>query len=72
MPFLGAVVSRVLGHGFHPPLNPAIENTICVLRTDTDSNESSDLTHKTRAVISGINLIYTLTDGDSIKEAWLN
>ena len=41
-----------LGHGFHPPLNPAAENTTCTLRTDTDSTESWDLAHKTRVVIS--------------------
>ena len=33
-------VSRVLGNGFHSPVNPAVENMTCTLRTDTDSNES--------------------------------
>ena len=35
-----AVVSCVLGHGFPPPLNPAVEITTCTLRTGTDSYES--------------------------------
>ena len=40
--FIGnqALESRVLGHSFPPPLNLAMKNTTCALRTDTDSNES--------------------------------
>ena len=33
-----------IGHGFPLPLNPAVENVKCTLRTDTDGNESWDLT----------------------------
>ena len=38
MPLRSATVSRVLGHGFPPPLNPAVESTTCesTQRTDTD------------------------------------
>ena len=45
-------ISRVVGHGFPPYLNPAVENTTCTLRIDTDGDEFSDLAHKTMAVIS--------------------
>ena len=31
---------RVLGHGFPPHLNPAVESTARTSRTDTGSNES--------------------------------
>ena len=51
--------SRVLGHGFRPPLNPTVENTRCTLRTDTEINESWDLAHKTTEVISAIKPIHT-------------
>ena len=47
-------VSRVLGHGYPPPLDPAVENTTCTLRTDTDNTESQNLEHKTIAVISAV------------------
>ena len=50
---------HVLGHCFTPPLNPVVENTTCTLRTDTDSNESWDLEHKTRAVVSALKPINT-------------
>ena len=53
-----AVVSRVLGRGFPLPLNPAVENTTCTLRTDTDSNRSWDMTHKTIAVINVVKSIH--------------
>ena len=55
--YLKAVVtvSRVLGRGFSPPLNPALENATCTLRTNTDSNEYWDLTRKARVVMSAIN-----------------
>ena len=54
MPLRSTTVSRVLSHGFSPPLNLAVENTTCTLRTDTDINESWDLTHITVTVISAI------------------
>ena len=40
MPLRSAAISRVLGLGFPPPLNPAAENATSALRTDTDSNAS--------------------------------
>ena len=57
MPLHRVAVSRVLEHSFPPLLNPAVKNTTCTLRTDTDSNESRDLAHKSRAVISAIKTI---------------
>ena len=54
MPFRSATGSRVLGRGFPPPLNPAVENTTCTLCTDADSIESWDLAHRTIAVKSAI------------------
>ena len=54
MPKSSATVSRVLGRGFPPPLNPAVDNTASTLRTDTDSNKSRDLARKTRVVLSAI------------------
>ena len=61
MPLGSAVVSRVLGHDFPPPLNPADENTTCTLLTDTDidSTESRDVVHKIKAVIIAIKLMHT-------------
>ena len=38
MPLRTATVSHVLGHGFPPPLNPAVEKTTCTLRTDITEN----------------------------------
>ena len=37
MPLRNAAVSRVLRHGFPPPLNPSVENTTRALRTNTDT-----------------------------------
>ena len=34
-------------HGFAPPLNPVVKNTMCTPCDDTDSNEPWDLAHKT-------------------------
>ena len=44
---------------FPPPLNPAVENTTCTLRTDTDSNVSWYLAHKIMAVIGSVKPIRT-------------
>ena len=59
MPHYIETVSRDLGHGFRPPLNPAFANTACALRTDTDNNESGDLAYKTVVVISAKKPIHT-------------
>ena len=49
-----AGVSFVLLHSFSMPSNPVVENAARTLSTSTDSNESRDLAHKSRAVISAI------------------
>ena len=59
MPLRRASFSRVLGHGFPPPLVPEVENTACTLLTDTDNNESWNLAQNTVAVISAIKPIHT-------------
>ena len=48
-------------HGCHPPLNPVIENTICTPRIDADSDESSELMHKTTVVTGVIQIIHSKT-----------
>ena len=50
MPLRSAAFSCVFGHCFPSPFNPAVENTTRTLRTDTNSSESRDLTHKTIVV----------------------
>ena len=42
MPHRSAAVSRVLGHGFPQPLNPAVENMTCTLAlTQTAMNHET-------------------------------
>ena len=52
MPLRSAAVSRILRHGFPPPLNPGVQRTTCTRRTDI--TKSRDLAHKTRVVLSAI------------------
>ena len=66
MPLRSAAISRVLGLGFPPPLNPAVENATSTLRTDTDSNESWDLAHETISVISAVKTHTYKSDGTAI------
>ena len=59
----GLYYLRVLGHGFPPPLNPAIEifeHATCNLSSDSDSNDSWDLAYNTIAVISAMKPIHTV------------
>ena len=36
MPLRSAAVSRLVGHDFPPPINPAVKSNGCTLRNDTD------------------------------------
>ena len=59
MPLHSAMDSRVIRHSLYPSSNPAVENTTCTRRIDTDSNESWDQAHKTTIVTRAINPIHT-------------
>ena len=54
------IYSLILGHCFPMSSNPVVENTARALRTNTASDESRDLAHKTTAVISAIKTTRTL------------